>query len=469
VNRSLRAISLTSTLALTCLLFSLAAILLASILSSHGLTNRLECEQRARCLAESALNQAWVKLQNDPDFGLQPADSIRAKLPGNPEGAQGQIDFEGSDASLNNLNGSAAQIGWRDLPVPAHSALLVAVGSCRNYSIRLSVLLKRSAFPYAVACAGDFSCTGATRICSSGEEGQLGPADLACNGSSSKSIQLADKSLVTGDVRSVGGIVLESTAKIEGQAKPYASAVDLPTIDLSMFDPQTCSEPWQNLPVLMDSKTLSGPSRCSTHLEVLGDLTLEGATLFVNGDLTITGSLLGNGLVVVMGKTYVAGRSSLESDTQAVLLSKGNVCLQGCGPESSGFRGLVYTEDNFHAQQMSLVGSFISRGQATVIDHCEVIYDPKVTQLNQKSGLLSRTIGKPQDWTFQGQQLTQKQARKQIKTGSLKSEMVTVGDQKVKVYSAATESAESSPLLFDLNEFCSQSTPLEMVTWEENL
>lgn len=73
---------------------------------------------------------------------------------------------------------------------------------------------------------------------------------------------------------------------------------------------------------------------------ITGDLELNGAKLYVNGNLTVNGTIKGDGALYVNGNTTFRGSSELgnSSGSGLALFSKGNVALQG-------FRGSDFLDD----------------------------------------------------------------------------------------------------------------------------
>ena len=444
---------LPSVMALASLLFLVVLVLLGTTLSSHGVVCNLENKTRARNLAEAAVKRSCLCLRSQPDFGLKPGDGLTVILPGNPAGSEGQVAFQGPAASLNNLAGQAARSDSRGIPVPAQSALVIGVGRCRSSEVRIEVLLRQAEFPYVLASQGPVESSGATRIGALNTESQeLLPGDLACNSGMEQAVQLGPQSFVSGDLRSAGGVVLDPQATVAGKTFSHASQVDLPHIDLCSFDPlgrPNC----QNLPVLTGNQELVGTCRCSTDLQVQGHLELHGASLFVNGNLTVSNGISGSGLLVVMGQTRVQQGIQLESSDRAVLLSAGPVVLTGVGARSSQFHGLVYTEGGFRAEQVSLVGAFISTGndKPTFIQDAQLAYDPSVTKLaNQAVGSML-VPGSPAGKSSAPIKYSLREAR---------GAWVSVA--------AATATGSDPNWLFNLSDFLSAGQPLEIVSWREN-
>jgi len=453
---------LPSVLALTSLLFSLVMILLGTTLSSHGVVDRLEQKTRARYLAEAVVKMTLTRLRRTPEFGATGVDRLTVTLPGNPEGARGELLFSGAEGSLNNLAGQAAQPSPNGQVVPAHCALLIGLGTCRSAQSRVVVLVRQAEFPFVLASQGPVVSTGATRVgsTSEGSQDELLPGHLASNSALEDSVQLGPQSFVSGDLRAVGGVVLSPQATVAGQTLSYSKEVQLPQIDLLRFDPAQNGTPYQDLPVLLGDQTLAGTTRCSTHLMVQGHLQLQGASLFVNGDLRVSHGISGSGLLVVMGTTTVDQGIQLESSDRAVLLSHGAVVLHGVGSKASNFHGLVYTEGGLTAQQVSLTGAFLSCGSAnpTLIDDAQMLYDPSVTSLIVSPDGSLLLPGSPGNVSFG-----------KLDPSVLVSDLTFKGKSPAGAWTGQQAgAADTARQLFNLNDFLGEQHALEVISWRED-
>ena len=449
----IRAMGLPSVLALACLLFLVVFVLLGTVLSGHGLISGLENKTRARNLAEAAVKRCCLRLRNQSDYGLKPGEALTVTLPGDPAGSQGRVVFEGNDASLNNLDGQAAVSDSRGVPVPARSALLIGLGQCRSSQVRVEALLRRADFPYVLASQGPVESSGATRIGSLSSDTQsLLPGDLASNSCSDRAVALGPQSFVSGDLRSAGGLFLDPLAKVDGQTFLHASQVELPRIDLQCYDPLGRMA-FQDIPTLTGNQDLCGIGRCSTDMTIQGHLRLQGASLFVNGDLLVTDGISGSGLLVVMGQTRVQQGIQLETSDRAVLLSGGHVWLTGVGARASQFHGLVYTQGGLTAQQLSLVGAFISSGsdQATLIQDANLAYDPQVSRLYLPTGSML-IPGSPSGMNVDLEPI--RFSSQSARGAWVSSDSLTAGS--------------ATGLAFNLSDFLGQGQPLEVISWRED-
>jgi hypothetical protein len=112
------------------------------------------------------------------------------------------------------------------------------------------------------------------------------------------------------------------------------------------------------------SPTLEGYCRASMGYVVSGNLTLNSAVLYVDGDLTVNGAIMGTGAIFVTGRTTVNAAqqaSDLSADNVVALASLGDVTLTAQSRANNFFRGVIYTEGNFTASHISLMGSFVAR------------------------------------------------------------------------------------------------------------
>jgi len=70
----------------------------------------------------------------------------------------------------------------------------------------------------------------------------------------------------------------------------------------------------REIPTFLDGVTLDGYLRSDETVVIRGDLRLNSALLYINGNLTVTGGVLGVGSIVVTGKLSVGKEISLEND-----------------------------------------------------------------------------------------------------------------------------------------------------------
>jgi len=360
--------SLATTLMVAAVVITLAFSLISLCLSHLQVTTRWSNAYQARNLAESLLALAAARVVDEPGFQdtlrLTPAAGGEAVLTFDTETAQA----ESIPCSTNNLERESSAPGWGGQIVPGSAAHLVARAVYRGVERRMEAIVAVPAYPYVLASAGPFRSEGGLTVGSLTDpedlQASLDPDDLhkgrlASNSRSDEAFQLGPGTRIVGDVSAVGGVRLHPDGKVDGRVTSHGEAVAIPRIPLEDFDPQRSGKPGlQTLnDVTTSSLSLEGYCRRQGSLHVNGPLVLKGAVLYVSGDLTVEGGIQGKGCLVVEGRTTLGGGSALASDNVAALISRGDVTLEGGG---SFFQGLVYTEGNLTARDVTLLGTLIA-------------------------------------------------------------------------------------------------------------
>jgi Tol biopolymer transport system component len=102
----------------------------------------------------------------------------------------------------------------------------------------------------------------------------------------------------------------------------------VPRFPIEQFDNEDVSNV-QKLSVRLERPHLQGQARRAGDLKVVGRLTMDGAVLFVDGDLVVTGGIQGNGAIFVTGGALIKGLINFRSDDVVALMVKGVVNLIG--------------------------------------------------------------------------------------------------------------------------------------------
>lgn len=271
---------------------------------------------------------------------------------------------------------------------------LVGQGEYLGVTRRVEAIVTLPPYPYAIASSGPIESDGELLVGALDAQASEGPitpdtlypAHLASNDPVETSISLGPRTTIVGDVRSVGGLRLSDGVVVKGQTLSYGEPVALPEISLESYDPEAAQTGYQVLPNELSGATISGTARAPSDLTVFGDLDLDQGKLYVNGHLTVYGLVSGRGLVVAKdGATITTG--ARVAGGQAVLLSGNDVELKGGGPLGSFFQGMVYCEGAFEASDITVVGSFISKGsQAAVrLKNARVLGDSSATTWSPSS------------------------------------------------------------------------------------
>jgi hypothetical protein len=360
----------------------LLAFMVALASSLHlNLARAVQARTEARFAAESAVAATVERIMATPDFGTQRQSSdIEQVSITASDLCQGRVSFATSaDApySTNNLqNHDTPTTGWERQV--AHDMLhVVATGSGPQASVLVEALVHVPAFEYAIASSGRVhSPTGGLVVASATnvpaaiaalqahDFKSLLAAHLASNATDAMAIQLGPDSLVTGMARACGGIFVSPQASVLEGVSPQADPVPVPSIPAASYDPD---KSYRNVPRMAASYSTSqdfeGYNKSDGNVTINGDLHLSSGLVYVTGDLTIHGGLTGHGAIIVTGKTVLDGGAAFSSENQVALIGQGDVALSSDSAQKA-FQGIVYTEGNFSATKISLLGSFVANGKA---------------------------------------------------------------------------------------------------------
>ncbi|MGE0492014.1 MAG: hypothetical protein AB7S38_22565 [Vulcanimicrobiota bacterium] len=373
MRRRPRGLSLASVLAVAALMLCLGFTVVAVAFSHLGLGNRVEHQARARNVAESLLAQAVERLilaqQNDqplpPRMALSQGEAA-ARLFFEPE----QTDIP---VCTDNLGNDNAVEGTAGTVVPAHTAHLVAEGRSGGVRVLMECLVGVPRYPYGIASNGRLVSRGnlvvgaVDSLQDALEENGFSEADVVANANSADAVVLEGQALITGNLRSAGGVRLSEQVEVRGEVRSHGGRVSIPRLEVGEFDPLARGQ--TNVRELgeafVENPVLGGYVRRQGDLTVRGDARLDGAVLFVDGDLDIRGGIDGRGAIFVTGTTRIVGSANLRTDNAAALVSAGDVTLVGEGEGQSFFQGLIYTEGSLTASNIRLVGVFLAAGEET--------------------------------------------------------------------------------------------------------
>lgn len=368
------------------------AFILAGTSTAHlGFAKASSDRLRARNLAHASVQKALARLLEDPTFGLR-GEGLEITLPGDPSTSFGYLTFSGtSDRSHStyNLNRDNSVPGFHERVVPAHSIHLVGVGCSGGASRTVEAIVQLPPFPYALASSGPIESSGDlivgsldTQSTGDPSTDDLLPAHLASNYTGDSSVVLRGDSMVVGDLRSTGGFELEDSVVVKGQKLPFGDPVSLPKIDVYQYDPAQSGNSYQELPAFTSGLKLKGIARSAGDLSVLGDLDLDNATLYVDGKVTVLGAVVGQGMLISTQGVEIRNGARMAGGNHAVLLSGGDVAISGGGSSDAFFEGFVYTEGQFVAGNVTVVGSFVSQGERArvILSNVRVLGDPTKTK-----------------------------------------------------------------------------------------
>lgn len=386
-----RGFSLASVLFLSMLAFVVLWCMFSTSYYQVAFVENSVANDMARDWANNAILLAIDSLKNDPAFSED--TTYDPELGGSVE-AVGLLTFRtGSEPySTNNLVSSVAVTGWNDTLVPPHAAHLVAVGRHQGKRQVMEAIVVLPPFPYSVASEGFFKSEGSLEVFSIDSLADLNdgispdekkPGHIVSNSGDppgGAAITLSKDTTVTGDARAVGSI--ETNGAVVANLLPGSSAVPLPEIRATDFDPAGLPYTYAYTP----GTTVAGRARHSGSL-TLGDLKLENGLLYVEGHLTINGTISGQGAIVASGDLTVNGSMAVSSDFAALVAGK-DLTLTGAGPGSSSVQGIAYAGGSFRASQVRIVGPYLQadpEGAAQLTDVVSV-HTPELTAVELSSG-----------------------------------------------------------------------------------
>lgn len=367
-----RGTAIGTTLMIAALAMVVAFVLAGTSFSHLNVNARMSNGQKAEMVADSVIAKALADVIDSGGLLGQPSEpGYSAWITVTIDEAQGRLTFDPATAgslgySVNRHEQSSAP-GFQGRVVPQNCLHLVGLGVCNGVERRVESLVFLPPVPFALGSSGPIhsqgnlvvgSLSGPSQVLSANNNAALLPGSLRSNATTNNAISLGAQTLVTGNVQSAGGAVLDPASSVLGSVQTRVSPIALPLPDLTAMDPGTGAG------VTLQAGTIPAPqlyglNRADANLVVAGDLMMNDALLYVDGDLQIQGNVQGRGIIVSRGDVDIQDGAALDGQNQAVLLANGDVALRGTGAFGSAFQGLVYTEGDFSAQQISVVGALI--------------------------------------------------------------------------------------------------------------
>ncbi len=375
MNSFKRGMSLmTVLLGMTVLLLLLFTMAEASVFHLQFATS-LDSRQEAKNLAESAVNEALAEFLGNDQYGKTP---VQVLVPGDgdPTKNYGIVSF-GADSrvpsSLNNI-GSLNQVqGSTNHAVPGNTVHIVGRGRVGDSTSTVEAIYYRPPFPKALSASGPIHAIGTvvqgsvpgTPPAFPVPAGQSVPGCIQTNCAlrgANPALKL-EQCAISGDAAAVGDVGLDAATRVEGEVRQNGAPQTIPTIDvLARINSIKGAASTEILTGTIGSKTLNWFAGCTDPLLTInGDLELKNGVLWTTGDLTVTGGIKGQGLVLCGGKLEVQTGTQLAADNLVALAAVGDVKLNGQGRASYYFQGIVYTGGNFHSQDLTVIGSVLAQ------------------------------------------------------------------------------------------------------------
>ena len=417
-EKNIRGMGLANTLMLGALMVTAGFAATSQCVSHLTISNRLDNLARARGLAEAAAEMALAKALANPAFGTTgSADdrSLEISFPGCQ--GTGRVTFDSAranqwqiPASHNNLTGKNPTGGYQRT-VPSKGMQVLAEGRINGVSRLVEGVVYLPPYKYALASSGNISSTGGLQVLGVKDpqavaggvnaipKDQLLPGNVASNGKGNHSLQLDSSalapSLISGDAQSCGTVNLGPATTVEGAVKQNFDAAALPQIKVEDFDPATLGSTQTLSQATYTSQlTVSGLLRRQGDLTVTaGGLNVDGGYLYVQGNVEVWGGLQGKGALFATGNVKIHGVSTFSASSEQALLCKGDLTIDGLGQNASTFQGLMYTEGDFQASDLTLLGAFMGNkktgnGTAMILDKVNAVQNPQAVSFNFKNPII---------------------------------------------------------------------------------
>ena len=395
--------------------FAVLIMTLVSMAVQHlHFSTIVQQQQSARNLAEAALNQALIEVIRSPNqtYGARAlaSEKIRVTSGVYPSDAYGVVTFHPTTAannrwplSLNNFQGTGVRPGFKR-QVPVNTLHLVALGSCGTSKKMLEMVYYIPPFPNALASEGPVRSLGGLLVAGvkdpakfPGNYDQVPPEDrspshVMSNFDSPEAVKLGPGANIQGNVGAVGGIVLDPSVVVAGAVRQHMEPQAIPKLDLNaIFSSLSAQYGKDMLPAVIDKDyALSWNAQRDGDLHVQGNLNLSQGVLFVRGNLTVSGGITGEGAVFVGGETHIQRGAALQATDQVALVSRGKITLDGLNKYSFFFQGLLYSEAEVIANNMTVVGAVIARG-ALELNDVNLVNAPVTVSLVEGLELLNHS------------------------------------------------------------------------------
>lgn len=385
VDQSPRGSSLGGTLLAVAILASLAAGLASLCVTHLRLASRSESALLASNLARSVVAAGISRVLEDQEYGV--ARLAEETIIIDTDQGQAFLTFsvgaaqdEGFLHSTNNAAESTSAEGAGGRSVPANTIHLVGRGVSGGVERRVEAVLSVPSFPWALAAGGEVMIRDGAVVGSLPDNvwppavGDLLPADLVSNSTSSSAVVLGSGSHVMGDVETAGQVVLQGdSVQVDGQIRESVAPSEIPRMTAQDFDPQVLGLEFDDLSGAAsltggERLVLTGTARFGGDLQLAQGFEMVGAALYVDGDLRVDGAIVGTGILVVNGDIEVNSGVTLDGATKVAIISAGRVTLRGVGPASSAIRGLFYAQEGLLAEEITVVGSMIAGGDTAGVE-----------------------------------------------------------------------------------------------------
>lgn len=357
-------------------------------------SSEVERRQLALNLAESAINEGLAALLADETYG----GDVTVTHPDYPEGSSGKLTFAKTGAwSTNNLKKTVNADGWERV-VPPSAAHLVGTGKVGDVVEVVEAIYVRPPFPKALLASGPIEAKGhlsVSGVAAGAPADSRLPGSISSNSASTDAsrpaIKIGPSCSISGDVSAPGLIQIDPAAHVGGAISSNAGPQPVPQLDVpTLISRVRGATGTQALAGTVGPTTVDWFSGCTGSLRVEGDLLLKDGVLWVEQDLVITGGIQGQGLVLVKGNVEIQAGMALGAQNLVALAAGGDVTLRGQDRSSYYFQGMVYTEGNLIAREITVLGSVVSNGGGIELENVNLVQTAGSVETNH--GIPQRSL-----------------------------------------------------------------------------
>ena len=268
-----------------------------------------------------------------------------------------------------------------------HKCQIVAESHYRSKTVIAYCIVTGPPLPYSLGAAGKLRTVGNTLI--GGVENAAALADglqdddlveggVVANGIAKPPKEgevpqppmiLESGVKVVGNAQSAGAIEDHGAVIEKGEKKPFADKQELPKISIADYDPKDREGVVsRSEAVVTTGGPIYGFQRFGQSVTFKEEVDLNGALLFIDGDVTLEKPLKGTGALVATGKVTLLGGADMKADSLAAVLAGDDLTINGSrsgNAIASNFMGLLYTEGNLSLSNTRTVGAAVAGGVDT--------------------------------------------------------------------------------------------------------
>lgn len=317
-----------------------------------GLARRTEDQSAALALANGGLNRYLQRVTYDGAYSTDLSY-------GTPESGYGiTFDTASPDRSVNNLANDAASLdtNYKGQTVPPHTIDLIVVARSHQVKRRFRYVLRRGlAFQGAMAASRRLifgkdvklesitSLRDDTPVEAHFHSNDDGSSGVGVTWDGTGTFQVGTDCEVTSASLVDPGIVSSNPGKTDEKVPPLT----LTQLNIQQLVTDASSSPAPTA-VMPSGFYCDGNRYLGTTTTVNGDISLYNGSLYVQGDLTINGGVIGYGSIYATGNVYIRGGNASVISNQpngAAILAGGDITFEGL--DAAGYiDALAATDSN---------------------------------------------------------------------------------------------------------------------------